>query len=78
MIHLINTSKRASGELIITDDNGNETVKETMKCCHCQYTWILERGSGRVRGFCTKCNDVTCGSKECMSCIPFQKKLGYE
>jgi hypothetical protein len=54
--------------------DGNH-VADTLTCCHCGKMWIPVKGSGKVRGFCTKCNDVTCGL-ECLGlCIPMEKRL---
>ena len=50
-------------------------VADTLTCCHCGYVWIPMRGSGRVRGFCTKCNGVTCGGEKCRTCLPQEKYL---
>ncbi len=56
-----------------TDDGRSETP--TYQCCHCGRHFTMRKGSGRIRGFCTKCLRVTCGDKECDPCVPFQKKL---
>lgn len=77
MIHLQHTSRRALSDVIITDLEGNESQQELMHCCHCDKTWVLRPGSGRVRGWCTCCCQVTCGSKECDTCVPLEKKLGW-
>lgn len=51
-------------------DDGRE-VADLLQCCHCQYTWQVQPGSGRRRGFCFRCDQVTCGKPECMVCMPF-------
>jgi hypothetical protein len=67
---------RKPGGAIIIDGNH---IADTMKCTHCGHVWIPIVGSGRIRGWCTKCNGPTCGSKECHECYPFEKKLNdYE
>lgn len=66
---------RPHGTVIITDLNGATTQQDTLRCCHCQGIWIVVRGSGRRRGFCTKCMGPTCGSEGCHHCVPFEKKL---
>ena len=63
--------RKPSGGIIIDGHH----IADTMKCCHCGYTWIPVKGSGRLRGFCTGCNHVTCGAKECDECDPFERKL---
>lgn len=60
---------------VFTD--GRETG-ETVQCVHCARHWIIVKGSGRVRGFCMNCGGITCGSKECNVCVPWQKKLELE
>jgi hypothetical protein len=50
-------------------------IADTLQCVHCGMHWIPVKGSGRIRGFCTKCGGPTCGSHECMKCVPFEKKL---
>jgi hypothetical protein len=48
---------------------------DTLRCCHCGAHWVPIKGSGRKRGFCMKCMDVTCGSFQCMECLPHDKML---
>jgi hypothetical protein len=50
-------------------------VGSTLRCCHCGLHWIVIRGSGRQRGFCMKCMDVTCGAPECIPCLPYEKRI---
>jgi hypothetical protein len=50
-------------------------VADTLSCCHCGFVWIPMKGSGRVRGFCTKCGGVTCGPECQANCIPMEKGL---
>lgn len=45
----------------------------TLCCCHCNSHFQVVPGSGKRRGFCTRCHDVTCGSEACMACVPFSK-----
>jgi hypothetical protein len=59
------TLKPAGGLL----EDGRQ-VADLLQCCHCQYTWRLQPGSGRLRGFCYRCMRVTCGKPECMVCRP--------
>lgn len=48
---------------------------DTLRCCHCGKMWIPVKGSGRVRGFCPKCNDVTCGPECTGTCMPIEKRI---
>lgn len=70
------SNPKPHGTIIITDpDAPQEIHRDTLQCCHCQRIWVVEPGSGKQRGFCLKCNQVTCGSKECGECVPFEKKI---
>ncbi len=68
------SSPHASGNVIITDVTGNHQA-DTLKCIHCQHVWVVVKGSGRKRGFCTSCMGPTCGSHACMECDHFMKKI---
>ena len=59
------------GEVVVTECGvGKPTLSAgTMACVHCGAHWIVEPGSGRVRGFCMECNGPTCGPN-CVECIP--------
>jgi hypothetical protein len=48
---------------ILTD--GQESAY-TLQCGHCGTQWVPQKGSGKVRGFCTKCNEPLCGADACM------------
>jgi hypothetical protein len=50
-------------------------VADTMTCKHCGHTWIPVKGSGKVRGWCMKCNGPTCGHPACDECKPFEQQL---
>lgn len=67
---------------------GDHTVTgESRQCCHCQYVWEYQPGSGRQRGFCLNCHGLVCLRAECaaeqrrllasfpqlgLSCLPFE------
>lgn len=71
MYLLQHTSRKAKGQIIITNLNGDTEYKETMQCAHCGKHWVLKPGSGRKRGFCMLCNQVTCGQEQCeIRCVP--------
>lgn len=54
-------------------------IADTKQCCHCGHHFLSIRGSGKTRGWCMKCNAVTCGRPTCNTCYPFQKRLAdYE
>jgi hypothetical protein len=64
------------GLIIISDPGKDKPIAEikTLQCSHCGGHFPVEPGSGRIRGFCMKCNGPVCG-KECAKCIPFEKQL---
>jgi hypothetical protein len=67
-----------SGLLISVPKDGGPTItQETVTCKHCSYTWVFKPGSGRRRGFCMRCNGITCGRPECNAhgCVPFEQQL---
>lgn len=66
---------RPHGILIVTDVDGKEYQADCLTCCHCRRAWVVKPGSGIRRGFCTKCQKVTCGSPECDACLPAEKRL---
>ena len=59
---------RPAGVSILSDPElPREVQAEYRQCVHCQYVWKIEPGSGRMRGFCARCNGPTCGPK-CFEC----------
>lgn len=67
---------RPHGTIIVTDVDGREWQADTLRCCHCQKSWVVRRGSGIRRGFCTKCGGPTCGGPACeCECVNFEKRL---
>lgn len=67
--------RKASGFIIMDDGSGPVETAATLMCAHCGNHWIVIKGSGRKRGFCLKCMAVTCGSPQCDTCVPFEKRL---
>ena len=68
---------RPHATIIINDPGCNqERHMDVLTCVHCQRAWIVQPGSGRMRGFCGKCNGVTCGSRKCCDCLgPIEKRI---
>lgn len=62
---------RQKGSILL---DGKE-IANTVQCCHCNRHYLFRKGSGKIRGYCIRCGQVTCGRKECDPCIPFEKKL---
>jgi hypothetical protein len=64
-------AKREAGIIVID----GQQVGSTKQCCHCGGHFMMVKGSGKLRGWCMKCNEVTCGKFDCCKCVPFEKKL---
>ena len=60
----------------VLDASGTQ-VASTHQCPHCSGHFVMRRGSGTRRGWCTACLAVTCGSEECDVCVPVEEKLNY-
>lgn len=56
---------RTSGYFVTYEGDGIKVEGETRMCVHCQYTWEYKRGSGIERGWCMRCNGITCQRDEC-------------
>lgn len=62
--------RKQSGILISTPlDGGKPVTQATVMCAHCGRHWLWQPGSGRRRGFCTRCYGYTCGSEACDCCV---------
>ncbi len=46
-------------------------------CVHCGDSWVWQKGSGRKRGWCTRCNGLCCGAEHCVSrgCVHWRQQL---
>lgn len=69
------TVLRPHGTIVIDDPELGRKEFDTLQCCHCGLHWHVVPGSGRRRGYCLKCNAVTCGGKACDGCYPLEKRL---
>ncbi len=61
-----------------TYDEAGQLIEErdTLQCVHCEAHWRVDPGSGKVRGWCARCDGVTCGKVVCeTSCRPFEMWL---
>ena len=63
--------RKPAGHIIV---EGN-VIADTLQCVHCGKHWIPIKGSGITRGYCMKCNGVTCGSKGCHNCMSKEQRL---
>jgi hypothetical protein len=62
--------RRPHGAILM---DGQE-VAHTLQCVHCGNHFISMKGSGKIRGWCRRCNGPICGPK-CHVCVPFEKQL---
>ncbi len=62
------------GYLIITDAEGTREHK-TFPCPHCGGFFVIVKGSGKLRHFCTLCGAPTCDKPKCFEHSPFEKRL---
>ena len=69
------THRQHTGYFSVMDVGGALKDGETLSCCHCGHTWILQKGSGKVRGFCLECNRHHCGGETCWDCVPLEVRL---
>ena len=68
--------RKPAGYTKTTGPYGEIVDCDTLQCVHCRYTWEVVAGSGRLRGFCTRCMGYVCGRPDCMSaCVPFELRL---
>ena len=69
---------RPHGTIIIIDPAfAREIQRDTLTCCHCNKVWVVQHGSGKARGFCYRCNRVTCGGPGCLECVPIEKRIVF-
>ena len=62
------------GHLLI-DGPGGRREHDTLQCCHCGRHFVVITGSGRRRGFCARCAQVTCGAPGCANCLPYERRI---
>lgn len=68
------THSKQSGEWTWEGWHGELERGATVQCAHCQFSWRLEKGSGRLRGWCFNCNGFVCGPA-CAECVPLGRRL---
>lgn len=66
---------RQDGAIIIASEYGPVREIPTHQCRHCGGHFTVIPGSGRTRGYCHRCDGVTCGAAACHPCRPFQAWL---
>lgn len=75
LINPKHTVLKPSGWIHQFNGDARDAEMDTKCCCHCGMHWIVKPGSGNIRGFCTGCNDHTCGNPDCDPCMPMEKRL---
>lgn len=65
---------KQSGEYTIVNAMDRVVQGATLSCCHCQTTWVVQKGSGRLRGFCQNCMGFVCGPG-CAECVPLERRI---
>lgn len=75
MLNYRNTTRKVHSYGITNFEDGRIEEHDMQQCCHCGYHFKVVPGSGRVRGFCLKCMQVTCGKPACNTCLPIEKWL---
>jgi hypothetical protein len=65
-----------AGYIIIKDLQSDKVLLEadTLQCVHCGGHFPVRPGSGKIRGFCTRCNGPVCGPG-CKECVPTEQYL---
>lgn len=59
------SARNPHGTVIITHESGAVEERDSLQCCHCGLHWVVQPGSGRVRGWCMNCVGPHCGSEHC-------------
>jgi len=66
--------RRSAGHTIVSTDAGEIIEAATLQCVHCGGHWQVQPGSGKLRGFCFRCNGPVCGPG-CAECVPMEAML---
>lgn len=54
---------------------GTTIVRDCVQCCHCGSQFFVCPGSGKKRGWCIPCGQVTCGRPGCEEHMHWKKKI---
>lgn len=67
---------KQSGVILISNPDSGQQLQElpTVACVHCGFNWVPQPGSGKVRGWCTRCNGPVCGPG-CAECVPKEQQM---
>lgn len=69
------THRKASGTWYSMGKWGELKSGDTLSCCHCQFTRILQKGSGVQWFWCMNCAGYHCGGPNCRGCQHWEQKL---
>lgn len=68
--------RKPDGYTKTTGPHGEIVDCDTLRCGHCGAHWEVVVGSGRLRGFCSRCLGYVCGRPECMAdCLTVEQRL---
>lgn len=67
---------RDNGLATFIDPGSDKPILEikTLQCVHCGGHFPHQPGSGKIRGFCMRCNGPICGPN-CQECVPWEAYL---
>lgn len=69
------SASRPHGEAEWADrERDRKVARDCLQCCHCGGHFFVCPGSGRRRGWCHNCAQVTCGRPSCDPCCHWKKK----
>lgn len=68
------TTLRPHGWLYTVGPSGEQSEHETHQCVHCGGHFVMVRGSGKLRGYCSRCDGLVCGPG-CADCVPVEVLL---
>lgn len=67
--------KQAGEQIVMSPDADRPLLTQaTAQCVHCSGHFLIQPGSGRVRGFCQNCMGPVCGPG-CAACVHFEQLL---
>lgn len=69
------SASRPHGEAEWAGGDGATIVRDCLQCCHCAGHFFVCPGSGKKRGWCMNCSQVTCGRVACEPCCHWKKKI---
>lgn len=65
---------KEAGNYQYIDGDGKSHYGFTQQCVHCDKHYEYSPGSGKIRGWCYKCDGPVCGP-DCAECFPYEKRM---